>query len=251
MSKENQQIPKVIVNLTQGMSKKSWILLIIEALVFILLFGSITKCNNDKIDNLERNIYAYKDTIEYVEMQNGELMAMKESLILSESEAREELDITKKEFKDIKKKLDSDVAYIAKLESQIGLKDTVWMKPDTVFIKNGISTKTFNWSDDWATIRASVSGESIADASMSIINLNMKVPVTIGLSDNYTFWIKSPNPYAAFTSIKSAVIENSSVKKKEKRFHHGIYVGFGVQYGLFGKQWDFGPQAGYALMYNF
>lgn len=254
MSKENQQIPQVIVNLTQGMSKKSWILLIIEALVFILIFGSITKCNNDKIDKLEHNIYAYKDTIEYVEMKNGELMAMKESLILSESEAREELDITKKELKDLKKKLDSDVAYIAQLKSQIGIKDTIWMKPDTVIIvdtTNNVYRKSFNWSDKWVNVSASIKGPNIEDAKLSINNLKMDVPVELGLSDNYTFWIKSPNPYVSFTDISSAVINNSSVKKKEKRFHHGIYLGFGVQYGLFGKQWDFGPQAGYAFMYSF
>jgi hypothetical protein len=63
--------------------------------------------------------------------------------------------------------------------------------------------------------------------------------------------VKSPNPYITFTDINSVVMNNSSVKEREKRFHHGIYVGFGVQYGLFGKQWDFGPQGGYAFMYSF
>ena len=165
MSKENQQTPQVIVNLTQGMSKKSWILLIAEALVFILLFGSITKCNNDKIDRLEHNISAYRDSIEYVEMKNGELMAMKESLILSESEAREELKITKDELKDLKKKLDSDVAYIAQLKSQIGIKDTLWMKPDTVFVqKDGTIFKTFNWMDKWTKVDASITGNSIEES---------------------------------------------------------------------------------------
>jgi hypothetical protein len=79
----------------------------------------------------------------------------------------------------------------------------------------------------------------------------MNVPLQIGLSDDYRFWAKSENPNVTFTDIQSAVINNTSVKEKEKRFHHGIYVGFGVQYGLFGNQWDFGPQAGYALMYSF
>lgn len=252
MSTENQQTPQVIVNLTQGMSKKSWILLIAEALVFILLFGSITKCNNDKIDKLEHNISAYRDTIEYVEMKNGELMAMKESLILSETEAREELDITKAELKDLKKKLDSDVAYIAQLKSQIGIKDTLWMKPDTVFVqKDGTIFKTFNWMDKWTNMDALITGNSIEESCLSIQNINMNVPIELGLSDNYQFWVKSPNPYVTFTDINSVVINNSSVKEREKRFHHGIYLGFGVQYGLFGKQWDFGPQGGYAFMYSF
>ena len=233
------------------MSKKSWIILIAEALVFILILGSITKCQSDKIDRLEHNISAYKDSIEYVEMKNGELMAMKESLILSESEAREELKITKDELKDLKKKLDSDIAYIAKLESKIGIKDTVWMKPDTVFVKDGVSIKKFNWTDKWTSINASVQGSSIDDSKLGISGIKMNVPLELGLTDDYKFWVKSENPHITFTDINSAVIDNSSVKQKEKRLHHGIYVGFGVQYGLFGKQWDFGPQAGYALMYSF
>ena len=233
------------------MSKKSWIILIAEALVFILVLGSITKCQSDKIDRLEHNVSAYRDTIEYVEAKNGELISIKESLILSEAEAREELELTKAEVKDLKKKLNSDIAYIAKLESQIGIKDTVWMKPDTVFVKDGVSVKKFNWMDNWTSINASVQGSSIADSRLGISNIKMNVPLELGLTDDYQFWGKSENPYVMFTDINSAVINNSSVKQKEKRFHHGIYVGFGFQYGLFGKQWDFGPQGGYGFMYSF
>lgn len=233
------------------MSKKSWIILIIETLVFILVFGSITKCQSDNIDRLEHNISAYRDTIEYVESKNGELISIKESLILSEAEAREELELTKAEVKDLKRKLNSDIAYIAKLESQIGIKDTVWMKPDTVFVKDDVSVKTFNWIDNWTNINASVQGSSIAESKLAISDIKMNVPLELGLTDDYQFWVKSENPYITFTDINSAVINNSSVKQKEKRFHHGIYVGFGFQYGLFGKQWDFGPQGGYGFMYSF
>ena len=52
------------------MTKKSWIILIIEALVFIALLGTISRCSRDKIYTLEHNIDAYKDRIEYVEDSN-------------------------------------------------------------------------------------------------------------------------------------------------------------------------------------
>lgn len=233
------------------MTKKSWIILIIEALVFIALLGTISKCSRDKIDTLEHNIGAYKNHIEYVEDRNENLLAIKSSLILSESKALGELEISKAEIRDLKKKLDNDIAYIAKLESQIALKDTVFMKPDTVFVKDGTVVKSFNWTDEWTNIGASVSGNSIADSKLSIDRLSVDVPLELGLTDDYKFWVKSENPHVNFTDIKSVVIGNSSVKEKEKRWHHGISLGFGFQYGLFGKTWDFGPQLGYSIEYSF
>lgn len=234
------------------MTKKSWIILIIEALVFIALLGTVSKCSRDKIDTLEHNIDAYKDRIEYVEDRNENLIAIKESLYMNEAKMMGELEVSKAEIKDLKKKLNDDIAYIAKLESQIALKDTVFMKPDTVYVTNdNIITKHFSWNDDWTNMTASVFGNTIEDSRLSIDNLNMNVPLELGLTDNYTFWVKSENPYVNFTNIKSVVIDNSSVKEKEKRFHHGISLGFGFQYGLFGKTWDFGPQIGYSLEYSF
>lgn len=210
-----------------------------------------TKCSSDKIDLLEHNVNAYKDRIEYVEDRNSNLIAIKESLILSEEQAREELEMTKKEMKDLKKQLNDDIAYIAKLEGQLELKDTVWMKPDTVYKYDEHTVKTFNWSDQWTKIGASVSGTNISDSRLGISSLNMDVPLTIGLTDDYKFFATSTNPYVNFTDIQGAVIHNSVVNEKEKRLHHGVHVGFGFQYGLFGKQWDFGPQIGYSLMLSF
>lgn len=233
------------------MTKKSWIILIIEALVFIALLGTVSRCSRDKIDTLEHNIEAYKDRIEYVEDRNENLIAIKESLYMNEAKMMGELEVSKAEIKDLKKKLNDDIAYIAKLESQIALKDTVFMKPDTIFVKDGTVVKSFNWTDEWTNIGASVSGNSIADSKLSIDKLSVDVPLELGLTDDYKFWVKSENPYVNFTDIKSVVIGNSSVKEKEKRWHHGISLGFGFQYGLFGKTWDFGPQLGYSIEYSF
>ena len=234
------------------MTKKSWIILIIEALVFIALLGTISRCSRDKIDTLEHNIGAYKNEIELVEAKNGELIAIKESLILSESEIKEELNLTKLEIKELEKQLDADIAYINKLEAEISIKDTLWLKPDTVFVKtDGTYVKTFEWKDGWTKINTSVSGNSIMDSKLTLNYLKIDVPLELGLTDDYKFWVKSENPYVNFTDIKSAVINNSSVKEKEKRWHHGISLGFGFQYGLFGKTWDFGPQLGYSIEYSF
>ena len=77
------------------MTKKSWIILIIEALVFIALLGTVSRCSRDKIDTLEHNIDAYKDRIEYVEDRNEKLIAIKESLYMNEAKMMGELEMTK------------------------------------------------------------------------------------------------------------------------------------------------------------
>ncbi len=235
------------------MNRKSWIIIVIEALVFIMLFGTVAKCSNDKIQRLEHNIDAYRDTIEYVEMQNAELLTVQQSLILTESELKEELDISKKEMKDLKKKLGDDIAYIARLEAQIGIKDTVFLKGDTIFIDkiDSTITKTFNLEDDWLSMTANIKGNTIADSKMSINSFNMQVPLDVGFTDDYRFWVKTPNPYVTITDINAAAIHGSDVAKKDQRFHHGIHLGFGLQYGLVGKQFDIGPQVGYGFTYSF
>ena len=85
------------------MNKKSWIVIVLEAIMFIILLGAIARCSSDKIDLLEHNISAYKDHIELVELENSNLLIAKESLILSESQAREELEMTKEETQQVDK----------------------------------------------------------------------------------------------------------------------------------------------------
>lgn len=246
-TQEAQQTSQV----TQGLSKKSWIIIVIEAIIFIMLLGTVTKCSNDKIERLEHNIDAYRDTIEYVELQNGELLTSKQSLILSEKELNEELDISKREIKDLEKKLGDNIAYIARLEAQVNLKDTVFMKSDTVFIKDSITIKKFNWHDDWLNMTATVAGQTLGDSKMSIDNFNMNVALDIGLTDDYRFWAKTSNPYVSITDINAAAVHGSEVSKKDKRFHHGVTLGFGFHYGLWGRSFDFGPGLMYGFTYSF
>ena len=234
------------------MNRKSWVIIVLEAIMFIILLGSIARCSFDKIDLLEHNISAYKSQIEYVELENSNLLIAKESLILSESQAREELEMTKEETRELKKKLGSAVAQINKLESLIELKDTVFMKGDTVYVdKNDNTTKIFTWNDQWTSLKAKVFGSSIQDSELLIYDLKMNLPITFGVTNDYKVFATSPNPYVKFTDMSSATIYGSSVAPKRKRFHHGIFVGFGVNYGIITNKVDIGPSLGYGFMYSF
>lgn len=234
------------------MSKKSWIILIAEALMFIFLLGAVSRCSSNKINLLEHNIGAYKSQIELVELDNKNLLVAKESLILSESEAREELEMTKSEVNELKRKLGSAVAQINKLQSQIELKDTVYMKGDTVYVdKKDNVTKQFSWNDDWTSINATIFGKTIQDSQLSIDRLKMNIPITFGVTDDYKVFATTPNPYVTFTDMSTATIYGSSVAPKKKRWNFSAHGGFGVHYGLFGKAIDVGPYVGAGVSYNF
>lgn len=234
------------------MNRKSWIVIVLEAIMFIILLGTISRCSSDKIDLLEHNISAYKTQVELVELENSNLLIAKESLILSESQAREELEMTKEEIRELKKKLGSAVAQINKLQSQVEMVDTVYMKGDTVYIdKNDNTTKLFSWNDQWTSLKAKVWGSSIQDSQLSIYDLKMNIPITFGVTNDYKVFATSPNPYVIFEDITSATIYGSSVAPKPKRFHHGIFLGFSVNYGLINKSLDVGPSLGYGFTYSF
>lgn len=233
------------------MDKKTWIVIVVEALLFLAILGTVVRCSNDKIERLENNIGAYKTEMEVVKTQNGELMATRQSLMLTEAELREELSISKSELKNLKKTLADDIAYIAKLETMVAVPDTIYMKGDTVYIKDDYTIKLFEWEDDWTTLGAEVYGISLETAELSIFDVSMNVPLEFGLTDGYKVFVKSPNPYVKFQELNSVVVTGSSVKEKPKRFHHGITVGAGVHYGLSHMNWDFGPGVMYGFTYSF
>lgn len=234
------------------MNKKSWIVIVLEAIMFIILLGAISRCSSDKIDLLEHNISAYKSQVELVELENSNLLIAKESLILSESQAREELEMTKEETRELKKKLGSAVAQINKLQSQIELKDTVYMKGDTVYVdKKDNTTKIFTWNDQWTSLNAKVFGKSVKDSQMSIYDLKMNIPITFGVTIDYKVFVTSPNPYVKFTDMTSATIYGSSVAPKKKKWNFSVHGGIGVHYGLFGQAVDVGPYIGIGCSYNF
>jgi hypothetical protein len=233
------------------MTKKAWIAIIGLLISFAALFGTVTKNQNETIARLEHNLEASKDTLESVKLKNNELLFDKQILIVEKKELYDELEISKSDIKTLEKALNSKISYITKLEASIKLKDTVWMKPDTVFVKDNQTIKKFAWKDEWVSISSSIFGDNIKDSKLTVDNLNVNVPVQLGLTNDYNFWIKTPNPYITFTEINSAVIDGSTFHEKEKRLHHGVYVGFGFNYGMFNKSWDFGPHFGYGFMLSF
>lgn len=231
---------------------KYWLMIVGELLLFLFITGTMSRYNSNKVDVLENNIIAYKDSLKTVSLKNGELLSYKQILILDNEAMRQELGITKKEVKDLEKQLDSKIAQINRLTSKIELKDTVYMKSDSVYmVSDDISTKIFKWSDNWTSLTANITGKSIYESNLSLYDISMKVPIELGVTNDYKIWAKSTNPNVIIEDITSVTLYGSKIYPKPKRLHHGISLGFGINYGMLSKQLDFGPSLIYGLTYSF
>lgn len=231
------------------MDKKTIIIMILEALLFIGLLISVSRCSNEKIDNLDRNLSASKDKVAELTLENGNLLADKEAYIIKEKELQEVLDITKAEKKDIEKKLDEKIAYIAEIESNVKV-DTLEIKDTVTIIDSSAINIKFNYKDDWLNFSGGTYYKN-GKSRTSIFDINMNTPLRVGLTDNYTIFVESENPYLNITAIEGAVIDGSNLHKKRQRWNLSLHAGMGVHYGLFGMKVDVGPYIGTGVSYNF
>lgn len=225
---------------------RKYIYYIIEALIFILIILCFKNCNNNEINILKHNLETSQDTIEMYRMKNNELLYEKLSYIGTEKELREQLDITKSELNDIKKKVGVPV-YISKVETKV-IYDTIRDIQTEIIYKDNTILSKFNYNDDWLKIN----GENIINDSVSICNINnleLYTPFTVGLTDNYKVFVSTPNPYIKISDINSVVIDKKL--KSNKKWSFGVDVGIGIQYGIFNKNFDIGPQLGIGIHYNF
>ena len=237
---------------TSTSNTKYWLMIIGEAMLFLFIMTMMNRCNSEKVEVLETNIIGYRDSLKTVELKNGELISYKQSLILSNEALREELNMSKSDIKDLEKTLDSKIAQVNKLSSMLEMKDTVFMKGDTVYVNpDSTSTKIFKWSDDWTSLTVNVTGKSIIESNLSLYDFSIKVPLEFGITEDYKVWAKSPNPYLIIEDISSATVYGSNVYPKKKRWSWGLQAGFGAGYDIISKQFVVGPYAGVGIEYNF
>lgn len=231
------------------MQRNSIITLFIEAAIFIgiIMFG--INYYNNQLDISDQNLKAYKGQLEQVEMKNGELVAIRDSYILKTKDLQEQFDLSQKEIRDLKRKLGSSLAYIAELESNIKI-DTIVTIKDTIIYKDKETDIKFLYQDDWL----SFNGETILfnnESNTKLSNININIPLKVGLSNDYQIFVQSDNPYVNFSSIEGAVIDGSKFRPKKKRWNIGIYGGFGIHYDMPTKSFGYGPQLGVGVSIGF
>jgi hypothetical protein len=224
------------------------ILLVVEALVFLtILFGGYHHMSR-KIDISNQNIKTYRDKVEEVEMKNGELISVRDSYIVNNAELREELNMSKKAYKELEKVLDSKISYIAQIESTVKFDTVVTVKDSIVYVGDEVASVIFNYKDDWLSFL----GEAdLFEQKTTLYEVNINAPVTVGLTDDYQVFVNTPNPHVNFTSIESYIVDESKLYPKKQKWSWGLQGGFGALYGLNQKQFDVGFYLGIGVEKKF
>lgn len=218
------------------------LVVIIAFLIAGVVWVKVT--DNDTISDLESNIDAYRDSLTVTKLKNGELLYDKKLYVIKSKELEEALAISKKEKSELENKLNSKIAYIAKLESSIRVDSIV--VHDTIVKKNDSIEASFSYSDKWMKFNGvtSIFGNK---SKTSINNLYINTPLQVGITDDYNIFVKSPNPYIDITSIEGAIIDGSTLKPKQKRFTHGFQIGAGLGYGIIHNKFDIVVYGGYGV----
>ena len=187
-----------------------------------------------------------RDSMTIVQTKLGETLAERGSLILDKRELEDALGISHDQIKSYEKTLGSKLAYISKLESQLQVKDTITL---TKVVHDTLSNSyTGSYNDKWMSFNQ----KFILDKNprFEVYDISMNVPLKVGLTNDYTIFVTSPNPYFHPTDIEGAVIDGSRFTKKQRRLNIGLYGGVGIGYGMIGKQLDIGPQVGVGIGYR-
>lgn len=229
---------------------KSILISIIEFVIFLgIIVWGYNKMNN-KLDVSEQNLKAYKNQAKNLELENGELIRVRDSYILEIDQLQEEFNVSKREVKDLQKKLNSSLAYISKMESNIRIDTINNVKDSIIYIDSTKTNIYFKYTDEWFSLEG-LTKRNKFQYDTELYNINMKVPLKFGITDDYTMFIQSDNPYMEFGEINGAVIEGSKFLPKEKRWSWGIHGGIGIGYDLITRRLGIGPYLGVGIQYNF
>lgn len=226
---------------------KIWIIIIISYLLLTGIFIGVIRHFINKTNNLKHNIEIIShsnDSLQSYILETGDIYTYNESLILSNKElnkilkdTQDNYNISIKEKKEIEKKLKSATAYISSIETNIHIDTIIIIDTSYNDTLKGL-TKNFNIRNEWFSLQGKLNilFEDVSNqVTLNIHNIDINVPLTIGVTDKYQLYAKSSNPYIHFTSIDSAVLDGSKLKPKRKfwnRFSIGVQGGIGVVYGM-------------------
>ena len=216
------------------------------ALVLVVIGLGIYNSNLRRSEsNWKHNYEVLQDSVQVVETKYGELLYERGSLIVEKQDLEEALGISKKQIKDYEKKLGNQLAYISKLESEVGIRDTIKV---TEVIHDTLSNSySLSYRDKWFQFNETFSLKNPPVPEINIYDIRMNIPLKVGLTDNYTIFVTSPNPYFKITEIEGAVIDKSRFSQSPQRWFFGLYGGVGGQYDLVHQTFGFGPQLGFGV----
>lgn len=213
---------------------------------FVYLYHQNSIKSQD-IEQYEQNWKATNDSLEQYKLSNGQLLAERESFILAERELRAKLGLSETESKELKKKLGSALATITDLKANVRV-DTILLTsvPDTIAPDSICSI--FIYKDDWLALDGSTTFTP-SRSFTSLNNIEMSVPLRVGMTEQGKTWVTTPNPYINFTEVTGII--NERVVPRKKHWGIGINVGPGLYYDFRSKDIGYGIGAQIGINYNF
>ena len=232
-------------------------MLIVSIIVIIIMATCQSRMKRD-LDISEHNLKVAYDSIEVLELRNGDLVYEIGSHIVEKDKLATYLDISQHEIHDLEKKLNDKIAYISNLEAQIRYqdvhtRDSVSHSADSI---TGIDTTKIDirYKDDWLALR----GQTVLvqdNATTTFSDIYVPVPLRVGLTDNYNIWVESKNPNVSITDIEGAAVKDSPLARPApKRWGLSAFLGVGINTGYdpINRQigLNIGPSVGFAITYD-
>ena len=125
---------------------------IIVIILIIGLFGWCIHLRN-QLDISNQNLYTSQSKIEQLRLENGKIVSIRDSYIVSNKELKEQLELSNKEIRTLKKRLGEKPKVITKIE-------TVFER-DTLELFKQIDY--FSYKDDWMSFNYNPQYQSITD----------------------------------------------------------------------------------------
>jgi hypothetical protein len=234
---------------------RQWFWFAVEAIIFIAIIASVYGFFSNKLDISEQNVVAAYGKVEELTLKNGELIAVRDSHITTINSLENQLNITTKEAKELQRKLNSKIAYISELESQVRVDSIVTIRDSIIYVDNTAKKMiaSFHYDDKWMNFNGEnefTFGENY-ECKTTLHNFTMRTPLVVGITNDYQIFVKSDNPYVQFTDIEGAVIDKQALRPRKKRFSWGLQFGVGAMYDVWHKQVAVGPYGGLGVEINF
>lgn len=234
---------------------RQWFWFAVEAIIFIAIIAGVYGFFSNKLDISEQNVVAAYGKVEELTLKNGELIAVRDSHITTINNLENQLNITTKEAKELQRKLNSKIAYISELESQVRVDSIVTIRDSIIYVDNTAKKMiaSFHYDDKWMNFNGEnefTFGENY-ECKTTLHNFTMRTPLVVGITNDYQIFVKSDNPYVQFTDIEGAVIDKQALRPRKKRFSWGVQFGVGAMYDVWHKQVAVGPYGGLGVELNF
>src|SRR5574344_1701798 len=228
-------------------------------LILAIMFG-INTCQKRQIerDISTHNINALLDSIEVTQSKLNGVIYSRDALLITKNDLEKALGISKKQIKELNKKLDSKVTYIAKLEGDISilnkqLSDVSYTKIEDNYAIHSKDSNQYYKVSLTSNFKIDTTNYTINNLSSKLDYLNIPINLTTGLTDEWTIFVNTDNPYVKFNNIQGAVVDKDLYipKSKRKPWALGIGVGIAAGYNLIGKDFYVGPGVFVGITYNF